>query len=102
MNSKLAGLLGLCRKSGKLACGATAVEIAIKRKSCFLVIIAEDCGESIKRKISGMCETSGLEYKIMFNKDWLGEAAGLEGKAVIAVKNKDFAQGILKLLNSRA
>lgn len=102
MNSKLAGLLGLCRKSGKLACGASAVETAIKRKSCFLVIIAEDCGESTKRKISGMCESGGLEYKIMFNKDWLGEAAGLDGKAVIAVKSKDFAEGILKLINSPA
>ena len=102
MNTKTAGLIGLCRKSGKLACGASAVETAIKRKSCYLVIIAEDCGESIKRKISGMCESYGLDYKIMFNKDWLGDAAGLDGKAVVAVKSKDFAEGILKLINSMA
>ena len=102
MNSKTAGLIGLCRKSGKLACGASAVEDAIKRRKCYLVIIAEDCGESIKRKISGLCETNGFEYKIMFNKDWLGEAAGLDGKAVIAVKSKDFVEGILKLINSEA
>lgn len=98
MNSKIAGLIGLCRKSGKLACGATAVETAIKKKSCYLVIIAEDCGESIRKKLVNMCTASAVEYKIMFNKEWLGTAVGLDGKAVIAVKSKDFAQGILKHL----
>lgn len=102
MNSKIAGLIGLCRRSGKLACGATAVETSIKRKSCYLVIIAEDCGESTMRKVTGLCDVCGLKYKIMFNKDWLGDAAGLEGKAVVAVKSKDFAEGILKLIDSMA
>ena len=98
MNSKLAGLIGLCRKSGNLLCGATAVESAIKKRKCLLVLIAEDSGESIKRKIENLCKETGTEYKIMFNKDWLGSAAGLDGKAVIAIKSKDFAEGILKLI----
>lgn len=98
MNSKIAGLIGLCRKSGNLACGATAVETAIKRKKCFLVLLAEDCGESTAGKIVGLCNKNGIEYKFMYNKEWLGSAAGLDGKAVIAVKSKDFAEGILKLI----
>lgn len=98
MNSKVAGLIGLCRKSGKLACGATACETAIKRKRCFLLIIAEDAGESIRKKFVSICTDNEVEYKIMFNKEWLGNAAGLDGKAVIAVKSKDFAEGILKII----
>ena len=97
MNSKLKSLIGLCRKSGNLLCGATAVENAIKFRKCHLVLIAEDAGESIRRKIEGLCISSGINYKILFNKEWLGSAAGLDGKAVIAVKSKDFADGILKL-----
>lgn len=98
MNSKIAGLIGLCRRAGRLACGATASETAIKRKSCYLVIIAEDSGESIKKQFVNLCTANEIEYRIMFNKEWLGTATGLDGKAVIAVKSKDFAQGILKLV----
>ena len=98
MNSKIAGLIGLCRKSGNLACGATATETAVKRKSCYLVIIAGDCGDSIRKKIINLCMENSVEYIILESKNWLGTAAGLDGKAVIAIKSNDFAQGILKLL----
>lgn len=96
MNGKIAGLIGLCRKSGNLFCGTTATETAIKRKKCFLVIIAEDAGDSIKSKIVNLCTTNGIPFKIMSDKKWIGNAAGLDDKAVIAVKSKDFAEGILK------
>lgn len=98
MKSKIAGLIGLCRKSGNLACGATATETAIKRKSCYLVIIAGDCGDSIRKKVVNLCTEYAVEYRIIENKKWLGTAAGLDVKAVIAIKSNDFAQGILKLL----
>ena len=98
MNNKLKGLIGLCRRSGNLLCGATAVESAVKARKCKLVLIAEDSGDSIRRKIEGLCIASEIEYKIIFDKEWLGSAAGLDEKAVIAVKSKDFADGILKLL----
>lgn len=98
MKDKLKGLIGLCRKSGNLLCGATAVESAIKSKKCFLVIIADDAGDSICRKIEGLCSANKTECRIMFDKEWLGSAAGLDGKAVIAIKSKDFAEGILKLI----
>ena len=98
MNRKVAGLIGLCRRSGKLLCGATATENAIKRKKCFLVIIAEDAGDSIKSKIINLCTINGITVKINFDKKWLGNAAGLDEKAVIAVESKDFAEGILKYI----
>ncbi len=98
MNSKIAGLIGLCRKSGNLACGATATETAIKRKACYLVLIAGDCGESIRKKIVNLCTEYAVEYRIVETKMWLGTAAGLDGKAVMAVKSNDFAQGILKIM----
>ena len=97
MNNKLAGLIGLCRKSGNLACGATAAETAIKRKTCYLVLIAGDCGDSIRKKIVNLCTENAVEYRIIETKMWLGAAIGLDEKAVIAVKSNDFAQGILKL-----
>ena len=96
MNSKVTGLIGLCRRSGNLLCGATSVESAIKAKKCVLVLIAEDAGDSIRRKIESLCIANKTEYRIMFSKQWLGDAAGLDGKAVIAIKSKDFAEGILK------
>ena len=96
MNDKTVSLIGLCRRSGNLLCGATAAETAIKRKKCFLVFIAVDAGESIKRKIIGLCTTNEIPFKIMSDKKLLGKAAGLDEKAVIAIKSKDFAEGILK------
>ena len=98
MKNKVAGLIGLCRRSGNLLCGATATETAIKNKKCFLVIVAEDAGDSIKSKITNLCTANGITFKIMFDKNWLGNAAGLDDKAVIAVKSKDFAEGILKYI----
>lgn len=98
MTDKLAGLIGLCRKSGNLICGATAVETVIKNKKSYIVLIADDSGESIRKKIINLCTTYQAEYRIVKNKEWLGNATGLDDKAVVAVINKDFADGIIKLI----
>ena len=96
MKDKVAGLIGLCRRSGNLLCGATATETAIKKRKCYLVIIAEDAGDSIKNKTINLCTLNNIPYKILSDKKSLGNAAGLDDKAVLAIKSKDFADGILK------
>ncbi len=98
MEKKLIGLLGLCRKSGNLACGASATENAIKTKKCFLVMVADDAGESTEKKFKNLCDKQKVKLIVYKTKSWLGYAVGFDEKAVIGVKNKDFAEGILKLI----
>ena len=95
--AKLLGLLGLARRAGKLAVGATAVEALIKSGRPPWVIIARDAGASQRRKLARLAPVRGV----------LGDAVDREGRAtalgrgaltVVAVSDLGFVRGIERLI----
>ncbi len=95
-DDKVLRLIGLCRKSGKCSCGASAVEYAIKRFKSKLLIVASDCGESTKKKFLKFAEENSAKYVIMFDKYTLGDALGYKELSLLSVDDVNFADGICK------
>ena len=92
-NDKVLRLIGLCRRSGNCACGATAVEYAVKSGKAKLLIITEDCGEATRKKFLNYA--NGLvKHIIMFDKTVLGSAVGYKNLSLIAITDENFANGI--------
>lgn len=97
-NSKIAGLIGLAMKAGKLAAGdGRASEMSRKHKS-FLVLVSSDASDNTKKKYMNMSEYHKLPI-IMLDIDRyeFGRIIGREFAVVAAVCDKGFADGIVKL-----
>lgn len=95
LSDKTLRLIGLSRASGSAACGASAVISAIKRKKCFLAIIARDCGTSTFDKFIGLCNVHSVPVILCDTKQILGRAAGYGEKAVLGITDPDMAKGII-------
>lgn len=99
MQTKVCGLLGLATKAGKIAFGMQAVEESIERQTTKLVIIAEDTSEGTSKKIKKMCEEKNVKYIFFGSIEENSRAIGKYNKAIIAIKDKNFAEAILKIIS---
>lgn len=94
--AKLLGLLGLAHRAGKLAVGTTAVEGLIRRGRRPVVVVAEDAGAALLRRL----ESLGTDNCVLVratNRHELGKALGREQVAAVAVTDRGFVSGIVKL-----
>ncbi len=89
-------LLGLARRSGKLARGAGEVRTQLRNRKCKLVLMAADCGNALRRDLTYLCGKQQVPFITLLTKQELGQATGSDDKAAIAVLDIHFAQGILK------
>ena len=93
------GLIGLAMKAGKICFGADSVEEEIKKRKVKLLIIANDSSERTKNKFINICK----KYKIPVITDGdienLSKAIGKSNKAIIGVKDFNFANSIQKKYN---
>ncbi len=95
-NEKALRLIGLCRRSGNCACGATQAEYAIKSGKAKLLIITEDCGDATKEKFIGFAEKNQVKYMLVFDKRALGKAVSYKELSLVCITDENFAHGILK------
>ncbi len=96
MDKKILGLLGLATAGGRIALGDTAVREAVYSGKAQLVIFAADCGENTKEKITKLCSGRNVAYIEFSDKETIGKAVGRDGKAVVALTDRGFAQAVLK------
>ena len=99
LQSKVSGLLGLATKAGKIAFGTQAVIESIEKKTAKLVVIAKDTSEGSRNKIQKICEEKNVTYIIFGSIEENSIAIGKFNKAVIAIKDNNFADAILKIIN---
>lgn len=95
-NDKALRLIGLCRRSGNCACGATATEYAMKSGKAKLLIITEDCGGATKEKFTGFAERNQVKCLNAFDKQTLGKAVSYKELSLVCITDENFADGILK------
>lgn len=97
-NSKVSGLLGLATKAGKIIAGFEAVCECIEKKKAKLVIVSTEASDKTKNNIRYICEKNNvlcIEYgEISF----LSKAIGKKNKAIICIKDSNFATGIKNML----
>jgi len=88
------GLLGLARRAGKVAMGDRAVQQAIRRGRARLIILAVDAAERTRRRYIRLASLKQLPIAPVASKAALGAVLGSTPKAVCAVCDDNFAQGI--------
>lgn len=99
INSKILGLIGLAMKAGKVAFGADSVEESIIKKKIKLVIISEDSSERTKKKFIDICEKYNIPIIIDGDIDSLSKTIGKSNKAILGIKDVNFAESIQKKYN---
>ena len=94
--NKINSLLGLALRARKLAIGASAVEAGLRKDSIYMILLAEDAGSAIGRKIRALLEQTSTECPVLpyLAKRELGVMLNRTEVAVLGVLDKSFASGI--------
>ncbi len=98
MNNRLLSLLGLARKSGKLAAGYDAAAEAAAKGRARLILLAGDAAPRTRRNVLQWAEQYRVEVvSVGESKDQIGMAIGAAGTGVISVQDAGFAAKIRQL-----
>ena len=93
---KIKGLLGLAEKAGKTASGEFLTEQALRSRSAYLTILAEDASAGTKKKFTNMCITAGCPLLMFGSKEELAHAMGKEMRSCVAILDEGLADAIGK------
>ena len=91
--NKLASMLSLTKKAGKLILGFDVVKEALEKKTAGLVLLAKDLSPKSRKEIVLVCEKNGAPYKtlpITMDEVWYlaGKRAGIIGVSDAGLANK--------------
>lgn len=101
MNHKKAlSLISLATKAGKVVSGEFATEKEVKTGYAELVIVAEDASDNTKKKFQNMCEFYEVPICIYSDKETLGHTIGKDFRAMLAITDVGFANGVCKHLKA--
>lgn len=94
-NDKFSGLLGLCRKAGKMSVGHDESKISVKNGNAIICILASDSSDRLRKEFRTLCEEKGVTilevpYKIEQFAFIIGSKA-----AVITVNDEGFGNKLL-------
>lgn len=98
MTDKLAGLLGICRRSGHLAVGRDAVTGLMRREKARAVVLAADLSFKTEKEIRFTAEKYPARLlRTTLTKEQIGQALGLEKPVgVLATDDRGFAAAFEK------
>lgn len=97
--SKVLGLLGLSAKAGKVCFGRDACIDLIEKKKIKLVIVADDASDRTKKDIKFICDNNNTKICFYGKIEVLSKAIGKNNKAIIGIKEENFAKQIDKIIN---
>ena len=98
MNNKLAGLLGIARRSGHILIGFDAVRAALLAGRTQLILLASDCSSKTEKELRFAGQDRACPIlAIPADKDEIAGALGLQKPvAVVATDDGGFAAAMLK------
>lgn len=88
--SDIVGVLGLACRARKCATGDEVIK-SIQKKRAYFVIIADDCGDNMRKKLIDKCTFYQVEYAFM-QSDEINRAMGTNNRKSVAILDKGFAQ----------
>lgn len=99
--SRLAGILGIARRAGRLACGYEAAVGEMKRGRACLVIVAADASKRTAQSIGNQCEKYNVPcVNLPICSDSLGYSIGRSKVAVVALTDKSFSFKVKEILDA--
>ena len=97
LNNKILGLIGLCKKAGKVVAGAQLCEKEIRAGRSELIIIADDISDAGRKAITDICTHYKKNLIVCCSMGELGKAVGASSdRSVVSVNDKGFSEAILK------
>ena len=98
---KISGMLGLCRRAGRLVLGFDITVEALEKKTAALVLIANDASGRTAREIAKAAEKAEIPVKVLpLTMDEISYAVAKRA-GVLAVCDSGFANRINELLRQR-
>ena len=88
---RVAPLLSLCQKAGKLVSGEFSCERALQTGKAKLVVVAGDASGNTKKKFVNKAFYYQTPTVIFGEKEALGRAVGKQDRAVLIVTDENFA-----------
>ena len=98
-NNKIYGLIGLARKAGKLNFGTESSKEAIEKKKAKLIIVAKDSADRTKKIFEDLAKTYNVPIRIVGTIEEISLSIGQTNKAIIVVKDENFAKEIIKRID---
>lgn len=98
MMNKVINMISLAQKAGKIKSGEENVLNIIKQKKAEIVFLAEDISDNTAKRICDKANYRDIPVYRIFDRDTLGRAIGKKERAVVAITDKNFAGGIIKIL----
>ena len=98
MSDRITGLLGLCRRAGKLTIGFDATVAAVKKRTARLVLLSSDVSPKTAKELRFFAEEGGIPVRdLPLTKEACGRALGLQ-KAVgaLGITDAGFAKTLQK------
>lgn len=98
---KLANLLGMAQRAGKLVSGESSVTKIAKTGKIKLLIIAEDVSDETAKMYHDMVEYHKIKSIRIFTKDELGTIIGKGYRAAVAVIDQGFAKAMSDIVKNK-
>ena len=100
--ARLASMIGLCRRAGRLGCGTDKVVSALKTGGVYLVLLATDPSARTEKEVRDKCAFRQIPLlPVPLTRDELGKAAGKPPLSAVAVTDGNFAKAIAALAGHR-
>ncbi len=99
INNNILGLIGLAMKAGKVSFGADSVQEDCKKGKTHLLIIAQDASDRTKTKFKEISEKYNIALIIDSTIEELSKTIGKNNKAILGIKDQNFAKSIQKKYN---
>lgn len=99
--NKIGGLLGICKKAGRMIVGTELTVEAIRAgKKIALVLISSDASDNTSKRIGNCCKFYNTEIAVLpFQSSALGQLIGKKGSvSVVGITDEGFADAIFKLM----
>lgn len=93
---KVLNLLGLATRARKTISGEELVVQSLR--SLKVVFLASDAGPNTTKKVTTKCNTQNIALINIFDRTEISRAIGKDNRVVCGVKDKGFADAMLKLL----
>ena len=96
--ARLASMIGLCRRAGRLGCGVETVTDAIKTGRARLVLLVSDPSDRTRKLVCDKCASGKTPLVLLsMTKEELGAACGMAELSACAVTDSQFAHAIAAL-----
>lgn len=86
-------------RARKCTLGEDLIIKDIQNKRAKIVLIASDISDNTKKKIIDKCKTYEIDFKVVDDRETLGQAMGKSNRVAIAITDHGFAKKFRTLLS---